>query len=302
MVWSVCRRLLPDRDAAADAFQATFLVLVPGPRRSGSTTRWVRGSTASAAASPRGRGPPPCSGGRASSAGSRRWPARPRIRAVPSGLRSWMKRSAASPSVNARRSSFATWRVCLTRRRRPARLPGRDGREPTVPRAAAAARPPGAARARSGCGGTLGRDGPRRFGRDARGGHQAIGPVRDESSRGRHRAGGGHRSCRRSDPDDVARKAETAGRRRSGADPRDRRGRRPGTPTARARGSAKQAKTAPRPTAGAGGAAVPDLAANRAIARQQLALIDEAWALLHDLARNGRIEIGHRDFRPVGTP
>ena len=58
-------------------------------------------------------------------------------------------------------------------------------------------------------------------------------------------------------------------------------------------GAREQAKTAPPPTAGAGGAAlaVPDLAANRALARQQLALIDEAWAMLHDLAQNARIEI-----------
>src|SRR5262245_10535915 len=60
----------------------------------------------------------------------------------------------------------------------------------------------------------------------ARGAHQAFGPVRDEISRGRRRAGGGHRSCRRSDPDDVACKAKTVGRRRSGPHPRDRRGRR----------------------------------------------------------------------------
>jgi hypothetical protein len=41
-------------------------------------------------------------------------------------------------------------------------------------------------------------------------------------------------------------------------------------------GAREQAKSAPPPTAGAGAAAraVPDLAANRAIARKQLALID----------------------------
>ena len=36
---------------------------------------------------------------------------------------------------------------------------------------------------------------------------------------------------------------------------------------------------------------MPDLAANRALARQQLALIDEAWAMLEVLPQNGRIEI-----------
>jgi hypothetical protein len=55
----------------------------------------------------------------------------------------------------------------------------------------------------------------------------------------------------------------------------------------------KQAKTPPPPAAGAGGGAlaVPDLAANRALARQQLALIDAALALMHSLAQNARIDI-----------
>jgi RNA polymerase sigma-70 factor (ECF subfamily) len=53
-------------------------------------------------------------------------------------------------------------------------------------------------------------------------------------------------------------------------------------------GPQQQAKTAPPPTAGAGGAAVPDLAASRALARQQLALIDEALAALHALVREPR--------------
>ena len=39
-------------------------------------------------------------------------------------------------------------------------------------------------------------------------------------------------------------------------------------------GAREQAKTAAPPTAGSGGAAVPDMAANRALAREQLALTD----------------------------
>jgi RNA polymerase sigma factor (sigma-70 family) len=50
-------------------------------------------------------------------------------------------------------------------------------------------------------------------------------------------------------------------------------------------GAREQARTAPPPTAGAR-AATPDLAANRALAREQLALIDEALATLHSWARN----------------
>jgi RNA polymerase sigma factor (sigma-70 family) len=59
-------------------------------------------------------------------------------------------------------------------------------------------------------------------------------------------------------------------------------------------GAREQARTAAPPPAGAGGAAlaVQDPGeANRAIARQQLVLIDEAWAFMHSLAINARIEI-----------
>ncbi len=56
-------------------------------------------------------------------------------------------------------------------------------------------------------------------------------------------------------------------------------------------GTREQAKTASPPAAGAGGAAVPDMAANRAMAREQLALIDKAWAMVHRLARNGGLSL-----------
>jgi hypothetical protein len=61
-------------------------------------------------------------------------------------------------------------------------------------------------------------------------------------------------------------------------------------------GALAQAKTAPPPAAGAAAAAVPDLAANRALAREQLALIDKALAVLHNLARTARIGLADPSF------
>jgi hypothetical protein len=55
-------------------------------------------------------------------------------------------------------------------------------------------------------------------------------------------------------------------------------------------GAREQAKTVAPPRAGAGGAAVPDLAANRALAREQLALIDRALESLHQEYRFPRAE------------
>ena len=66
-------------------------------------------------------------------------------------------------------------------------------------------------------------------------------------------------------------------------------------------GAREQAKTAPPPTAGAGAPpAVPDLAANRALAREQLALIDEAWAMLHQLAQNAQNRVSPTRLSPCG--
>ena len=222
-------------------------------------------------------------------AGSRRWPARRRIRAAPSGLRSWMKRSAASPSINARWSYFATWRACLTRRRRPARLPGRDSREPPVSRAAAAARPPGAARTGSGHRGALRRDGPRRSAalpaalikHAARlvTSSPAAGPVPVAVTAV---AEGVIQMMwlARLKPLAVVATAlilATAGVAVQG--------RQKSTPE----GALAQAKAAFPPAAGVPAAAVPDLAANRALAREQLALIDQALAMLNQLYENSTI-------------
>ena len=185
---------------------------------------------------------------------------------------------------------------------RALRLPGRDGREPPVPRAAAAARPPGAARARSGRRGS----GPRRPGEAS-----AAIPRRIIKHTARFVTSSPAAGAvpvavttlaRRSDPDDVACQAETAGRRRSGPDPRDRRGRRPGTPTARARGGAGTGQDRSTPDSRRGAVAVPYLAANRALAREQLALIDEALATAASLGPRCQNRHRNRPFRPVGTP
>jgi hypothetical protein len=67
-------------------------------------------------------------------------------------------------------------------------------------------------------------------------------------------------------------------------------------------GAQEQAKTAhpalpaPPPPVDSDFAAPSNMAANRALARQQLALIDDAWALAHSLAQNARIEIATGPF------
>ena len=66
-------------------------------------------------------------------------------------------------------------------------------------------------------------------------------------------------------------------------------------------GAGEQAKTAPPPTAGAGGATVPEMAANRALARKQLALIDTALATLHQLAQTARVSLSDPRFSLWGS-
>jgi hypothetical protein len=61
-------------------------------------------------------------------------------------------------------------------------------------------------------------------------------------------------------------------------------------------GAREQAKTAAPPAAGAGGVAVPDLAANRALAREQLALIDQALAMLDRLYQSAKIRFSDPHF------
>jgi hypothetical protein len=68
-------------------------------------------------------------------------------------------------------------------------------------------------------------------------------------------------------------------------------------------GARDQAKTAPPPTAGAAAAAapaVPDLSENRALARKALALIDEALAMMRQLAGDGRFSIADPSFSVWG--
>lgn len=60
-------------------------------------------------------------------------------------------------------------------------------------------------------------------------------------------------------------------------------------------GAREPAKAAPRPKAGPG-AAAPDMPANRALAKEQLALIDKALADLRRLAQNGDISFGDAAF------
>ena len=58
----------------------------------------------------------------------------------------------------------------------------------------------------------------------------------------------------------------------------------------------EQAKPAAPPKAGAGGAAVPNIAANRALAMEQLALIDQALAMLDRLFENSTIRFSDPRF------
>ncbi len=65
-------------------------------------------------------------------------------------------------------------------------------------------------------------------------------------------------------------------------------------------GAREQVKPAPPPAAGAGAAAPapagPDMAANRALAREALALIEDAFAMMREMAQNGSFNIADPSF------
>src|ERR1700733_9914472 len=68
-------------------------------------------------------------------------------------------------------------------------------------------------------------------------------------------------------------------------------------------GAQEQVEATPQailPPIDSGAAALPYLAANRALARQQLAVIDKAWTLLEVMHQNGRIEIDGGTIGPWG--
>ena len=54
------------------------------------------------------------------------------------------------------------------------------------------------------------------------------------------------------------------------------------------------------PTVGSGAAALREVAADRALARKQLALIDEAWAFLKELYTNARVGVDEGTIGPWG--
>jgi hypothetical protein len=66
-----------------------------------------------------------------------------------------------------------------------------------------------------------------------------------------------------------------------------------GPPQPAPEGPREQTRTAPPP---AGGAAAPDLAANRALAKQQLAVIDVALAVLNERVQRGLANRGASSF------
>jgi hypothetical protein len=69
------------------------------------------------------------------------------------------------------------------------------------------------------------------------------------------------------------------------------------------KGAREEVKATPQaalPRAGSAAAGLPDVATSRALARKQLALIDETWAFLEEMAKYGRVEIDGGTLGPWG--